>query len=88
MEQEFGEMSFEDMLADMKGEGLSSFGTGVGSAVIGDKLAKQLEPINLKPRKDAIPEGFGVPEKKADEGDGEGKKRTRSHKKKGGKKKR
>ena len=67
----------------MKGEGLSNFGTGVGSAVIDGKLAKQLEHVNLKPRK-PIPEGFGIPVKinQGAEEDAEVKKRVRSHGKK------
>jgi len=41
LDEEFGEMSFEDMLADLKDEGMSSFGTGVGNAVLEEGMFDQ-----------------------------------------------
>jgi len=68
IEEEFGELSFEDMLAGMKDEGIGSFGTGVGHAVIDRQLARELGPIKLKHRKASV----AAEEEDGEEGGGEG----------------
>jgi len=54
-EEEFGEMSLEDMLAEMKEEGLSSFGTGTRNAVLDEgKSEASANGATGSPTKDVI----------------------------------